>query len=257
VTGGTAAAKKENATMQYLATLYDHEGPQSVPGTPEWDATFPGYMRFGELAASAIRGGEALAPTTTAITVRPDESGGTLVTDGPFAETAEVFGGYYLLEADSLDDVIELAKEIPNASQPNGGVELRPVVMVWEPETPVTKGDGDTRYLAAILGPETKADIPDTPEWDESAAAHGQFIEKHAGTLMNGLALHPASTATTVRVRNGETLVTDGPFTETNEITGGAYVLRAASREEAIAVAQDVPLGPGGAVELRPIVEFT
>jgi hypothetical protein len=244
--------------MRYLATLYDRENPSALPGSPGWDAVMPGYARFAQLAASAIVDGDALHASTTGFTVRAPEDGSDapLVTDGPFAETSEVIGGYYVLEAETLDDVIALAREIPVAAHPHGAVEVRPTVMVWAPDEPVVKQDGDTRYLAMIYGKETAADVPDTPEWDEAAALHGQFGQKHAGALMSGVALHPASTATTVRVRDGELVVSDGPFAETAEVIGGLYVLRAASPADAVAVAQDTPTNPGGAVELRPIVEF-
>src|SRR5688500_7449143 len=179
--------------MQYLATLYDVETGAAEPGTPEWDAELAAYGAFDEKYGAAVRGGEALQPSALAATVRGrDGDGAPLVTDGPFAETAEVIGGYYLLAAASLDEVIEQARAIPAASTANGVVELRPVVMVWEPERPVEKAADDTRYLAVIYGPESAADVPDTPEWDEGAAAHGRFTEKHAGALMGGVALHPA-----------------------------------------------------------------
>jgi hypothetical protein len=247
---------KEENEMQYFTTLFDREDPDVVPGSPGWRASLPGYERFAEVAGAAIIGGGALHPTSRAFTVRPGESEGALVADGPFAETAEVVGGFYVLEADSLDDAIELAKEIPVASRPHGAVELRPIVMLWSPETPVTTGPGDTRYLATIYSRESKADIPDTPEWDEGAAQHGQFIEKHTDSLLNGVAVHPIATATTVRVRDGETLIIDGPFAETAEVMGGGYTLRAASRDEAVAVAQHIPTSPRGVIELRPIVEL-
>lgn len=243
--------------MQYLVTLYDREHRDAGPGTPEWDADMEGYGRFGELAGAAILGGEALDASETARTVRSAGAGDApLVTDGPFAETSEVIGGYYVLEAETLDDVIAMARELPAASKPHGAVEVRPMVMLWEPDQPVTVQDDDTRYLAMIYGQETAADVPDTPEWDEAGARHGQFGEKHAGALVSGIALRPASTATTLRVRDGELLVTDGPFAEASEVLGGLYIVRAASPGDAVAVAHDVPTNPGGAVEVRPILEL-
>ena len=245
--------------MQYLATIFIREQDPSAASEEELRKMNDGYMRFGELAASAIRGGEALLPVATGSTVRAPRPGteAPLVTDGPFAESTEVVGGYYVLETETLDDVVELVQEIPAASDPNGGaVEVRPLAMLWAPEQPVEKQPGDTRYLATIYGKEGPADIPDSPEWDRMASEHGQFIEKHAAALMGGGALHPASTATTVRVRDSAALVTDGPFAESTEVVGGFYLLRAASLDDAVAVAQDIPTNPGGAVELRPIMEF-
>ena len=88
----------------------------------------------GHTASSARRsprpyvGGNALQPTATATTIRRDGAGGFTVTDGPFAETKEALGGYYLIEAADLDEAIAIAKQVPARF---GGVEVRPV-MVFE-----------------------------------------------------------------------------------------------------------------------------
>ena len=76
--------------------------------------------------APGVIGEERLQPVETATTVRVQD-GQTLTTDGPFADTKEVFGGFYLLEADDLDAAIELATRIP-AARTGGAVEVRPVV---------------------------------------------------------------------------------------------------------------------------------
>jgi hypothetical protein len=73
-----------------------------------------------------VTGGAQLQPATTATTVRGGE-GGTLTTDGPFADTKEALGGYYLLEAEDLDAAIEIAARIP-AARMGGAVEVRPLV---------------------------------------------------------------------------------------------------------------------------------
>ncbi len=78
------------------------------------------------MQAPGVTGGAQLQPPTTATTVRV-EDGKTLTTDGPFAETKEVLGGYYLVEADDLDAAIELAARIP-AARMGGAVEVRPLV---------------------------------------------------------------------------------------------------------------------------------
>ena len=238
--------------MHYLVLLYGDETRAARPGTPEWDAELAAYTAFGELAESAIRGGAALHLTDRARTIR--HTGGTVtVTDGPFAETTEALGGYYLLEADNLDDVIELVRHIPATSAPAGASEIRPLVMV---ESSI-KDVGDLRdaWLATMHGPETPADLPGTPAWEAGAAAHGAFAEAAGDAILEGGAVQPAATATTVRVRDGEVSVTDGPFSEVIEVVGGYYVLRG-SAEEALALARQIPVGEGGAVELRPVVDL-
>jgi hypothetical protein len=85
------------------------------------------YAEYGAVAQSpGIKGGAELQPATTATTVRVNGSGEALTTDGPFADAKEVLGGYFLLEADNLDDAVALAARIPAAR--TGAVEVRPVV---------------------------------------------------------------------------------------------------------------------------------
>ena len=96
--------------------------------TPEEDAeVYQAYNAFGDeaLAADVMRGGEALHEAKTATSVRVRE-GKVLVTDGPFAETKEEFGGFYLIEAADLDAAIKWAAKIPGAAR--GTIEIRPVV---------------------------------------------------------------------------------------------------------------------------------
>jgi hypothetical protein len=78
---------------------------------------------------------------------------------------------------------------------------------------------------------------------------------RDAGKLVSGAELQPVTTATTVRVRNGDTLVTDGPFAETKEQLGGYYQLDCDNLDEAIAYAAKIPSAEYGSIEVRPIVE--
>jgi hypothetical protein len=235
--------------MHYLALLGRDEALQPEPGTDEAGALNAEYGRFGETAADAIVDGAALQFATTAVTIRPGD-GGQLVTDGPYAEVAEAVGGFYVFEAETLDDAIELARQVP-ATQ-IGWAVLRPMVGWWPNETAPADTPGD-RYMALMYGKEVPADTPDTPEWDAGADAHGRFTREAGDAIVAGAALHPLHTSTTVRVRDGEVLVTDGPYTEAAEVTGGFYVLRAASRDEAVALAKAIPTS--GPVEVRPFVD--
>ena len=247
--------------MRYLALLGGDESVVPEPGTPERDAIHTGYVRFAQLAADAILGGEALQPSATARTIRHGdaERGGAdtiaepLVTAGPYTETSEVLGGYYVLEADDLDAAIALAREIPMAS--HGWVAVRPLVMWQAPAAGRTAAPG-SRYLALMYGKESPGDVPGTPEWDAAAAEHGRFAEVAGDALLAGGALHPIDTTTTVRLVDGELLVTDGPYSETAEVVGGFYVLTAPTAEEAVAVAARIPTDEGGAVQVHPILDL-
>lgn len=237
--------------MRYLALLGGDETAGAAPGTPEFDAVMAAYMRFGENAAGAIVTGEALEPSSTATTIRHGDFE-PLVTSGPYAETTEVLGGLYVLEAETLDDAIELARQIPAASD-GGWVSLRPIVD-WFDRSAEGGGAGDrVRYVAFIYGKETEGDQPGTPAWDEGLAAHQRFMDAAGDTVLAGGAIHPIATATTLQVRDGEVIVTDGPYAESAEVVGGFYVLRAAGRDEAVTLAEQIP---AEAIELRPIMEL-
>lgn len=244
--------------MRYLTLLYDDEAHGAEPGTPEFDADMAAFDRFGKVAGPAIVGGEALEPVSAARTVR--RSGDTpSVTAGPFAEMTEVLGGYFVLEADSLDDVIELARQIPTVA--TGAIELRPMVQWVDAATDQEAGHGSAaranrrRWLCTIHGPETAADDPDDPAWADGADAHGRFGALAGDTLLAAGAVHASPSATTIRERDGELLVSDGPFAEASEIVGGFYVL-AGDEREVTELAAHIPTNDGGAVELRPIMEL-
>jgi hypothetical protein len=113
--------------MKYLLTIYGDES-RWADSTPE-DAQqmMAAYGAVGQAMqeAGVILGGEGLQPTSTATTVKVRDSE-TITTDGPFAETREQLGGYYLLECKDLDDAIGWAARIPGAQ--TGSVEVRPVM---------------------------------------------------------------------------------------------------------------------------------
>jgi hypothetical protein len=108
--------------MQYILLIYSVEGDdEAQPGSimAEFGAFTQGIVQSG-----AFKAADRLKPVATATTVRVRE-GKTLTTDGPFAETREQLGGYYLVEAKDLDEAIAIAAKIPSARY--GSVEVRPV----------------------------------------------------------------------------------------------------------------------------------
>jgi hypothetical protein len=116
--------------MQYMLLIYGDPTSRENLSDEERGQMMKAYGSFTqELRDSgAMIAGDALEPTETATTVRV-QNDETLTTDGPFAETKEQLGGYYLIEAGSLDDAIEWAAKIPGAR--HGSVEVRPI-MVFE-----------------------------------------------------------------------------------------------------------------------------
>jgi hypothetical protein len=109
---------------QYLILLYEDEAAWANASQDAGDQVYKEHMAFNERNAAALRGGNALQPTGTATSIRKDSAGGFTVTDGPFAETKEALGGYYLIEAANLDEAIAVAKQVPAQF---GGVEVRPI----------------------------------------------------------------------------------------------------------------------------------
>lgn len=102
-----------------LVLIYEDEAGWQAGGEA-FEAGLRAHREFGEKHASVLRGGNALQPTSTATSIRDG-----VVTDGPFSETKEALGGYYLIEADDLDQALAIAKDVP---APFGGVEVRPVM---------------------------------------------------------------------------------------------------------------------------------
>jgi hypothetical protein len=113
--------------MQYLLLIYENEGNWAKIPEAEQGQIFGEYMQFSKSIAESghLVGGEALQSVKSATTVRVRE-GKTLTTDGPFAETKEQLGGYYLVEAADLDEAIKLAARIPGAR--SGSIEVRPIM---------------------------------------------------------------------------------------------------------------------------------
>ncbi|MGA3183280.1 MAG: YciI family protein [Candidatus Dormibacteria bacterium] len=110
--------------MKYALLIYDVPGAMEKLSAEAQQAAQREYMAIAQ--APGVTGGEGLQGVETATTVRFLD-GKQLVTDGPFAETKEVFGGFYLLDADDLDRAIEVASRIPAAHQ-GGAVEVRPIL---------------------------------------------------------------------------------------------------------------------------------
>lgn len=114
--------------MRYLCLIYTSEVEDAKRTPEQQEANMGAYYAFtneiGEAGVNA--GGEALQPTTTATSVRVRD-GKVVTTDGPFAETKEQLGGYYMLNCENLDEAIKWAARIPGAA--DGTVEVRPI---WE-----------------------------------------------------------------------------------------------------------------------------
>ena len=119
--------------MKYLLLIYENEAAWATTSEEEQGQIFGEYMTYTQDIArnGKLIHGEALQPTATATSVRV-ENGRTITTDGPFAETREQLGGFYLVDAENLDEAIALAARIPGAR--TGTIEVRPIMPTPMPE---------------------------------------------------------------------------------------------------------------------------
>lgn len=243
--------------MKYMFLIYS---PESEWSKEEWtECTQKSSAICEELAAQGkFQTAAPLCPVATAATVRI-RNGERQVTTGPFAETIEQLGGYYILELENLDEAIAIAASLPPVHK--GTVEIRPI--------------RDTENLPpARLGREPPAGMKkfmflcydDEQYWQnvgpEVHSAAIQRAVKIAQRLdsqrhfVSAAPLHPTFTATSVRVRDGKRLITDGPFAETREVLGGYYLLFARDQPEALAIASEHPGVHVGAVEVRQVFDL-
>ncbi len=222
------------------------------PDLPVPEDTAPDeWVTEGERRAIWLEG-DPLDSPETATTVRLRD-GKPLISDGPFPETKEWVAGYDLVEADSLDQAVDYASRHPVARF--GALEVREVwgdfVAARDGERLEPRQDGKDYLFLHVpeaellkgLGPEGK----DPTDWVRE-------VEDRRVTL-GGARLRVANeeNSATVRVRNGETLVTRGPFAETIEEIAGIDRVRVDDLDDAIELAAKHPTSTIGAIEIRPM----
>ncbi len=210
----------------------------------------PGWVEEMDGRGVRLLGRELDLPeTTTTVRVRDGE---TLVTDGPFTETKEFMAGFDVLECADLDEAIEVAAKHPSSWLQT--IEIRPFAgepALGEAASAFGRGEdgsGEPYLLAAWTGaePVDEATMHAGKAWRHDLEARGVHVL--------GSALEGPEAATTLRVRNGETLLGDGPFSGDGEFIGAVDVVNCPSREQAIALAAAHPLARYHAIEVRPFV---
>jgi len=243
--------------MSYLLLICIAENVQLTP--EESDAMGPATESWAEMDGRGVRReGAPLQPVREAVTVRVRD-GELLVSDGPFAETKEQIAGYDVIEAPGLGEAIEVAARHPVARF--GGVEVRPFDRVGWWRAPDRGGPGgDPEYLmihcvdqTAELSLADDCDVPGSVAAREQQAWDAETDA--SGVKLAGGRLRPPGTARTVRVRDGEVLVTDGPFAETKEQVAGLNVLACRSLAEAVEIASRHPTARTGTFEVRPFAQ--
>ena len=244
--------------MRYMLLIYSREGCMT---DAERTACMVESLRVcDELKARGqFLDAAPLHPVATAATVRV-RGGQALVTDGPFAETTEHLGGYYVLDLPDLDAAIAVATRLPPVKK--GTVEIRPLFALdgLPPGRPVPPGEPSaTPYLLLCYDDEAawQAAGPGAPRAAMAEAAAICRELSGAGAYVSASPLHPAATATCVRVRDGRRVVTDGPFAETHEVLGGFYLILAEDRATAMRLAAQHPGARLGTVEVRPLFDLS
>lgn len=251
--------------MKYMLLVYS---PESAWTKEEWTAcTVESTAVCHDLQSRGqFLTASPLHPVATAASVRV-RNGQSLVTTGPFAETTEQLGGFFLIDVPNLDEAIAVAARLPAAKK--GTVEVRPVFHLdgLPPDklntAPSNAAHPNTeqarsRYMLLCYDNEQA--------WNEAGPAALQAAQQKAvelthqldarGQYISASPLHSVSTATSIRIHDGKRLVTDGPFAETREFLGGYYMIFARDLNEAISVAAKHPGARIGTVEVRRLAEL-
>jgi hypothetical protein len=194
--------------------------------------------------------GSRLCPAHDATTVKV-RRGELIVTDGPFAETKEQVAGYDLLECSDLEEAVEWASRHPTAQI--GAIEVRSLYDTEPPKGLTEPASGKRRYMMLVC---TDPAV-DPDELDNTTPVEPWVEEMDGrGARRFGSQLDEPARARTVRVRDGQALVTDGPFAETKEQIAGFDILDCADLDEAIEIAQKHPMARHGILEVRPFWPF-
>jgi len=238
--------------MKYLLFIICSDGLPAPEDLAVMQRECPCWVEEMERRGVRLLGRELDLPETAA-TVRVRD-GETLVSDGPFAETKEFTAGFDVLECADLDEVIEVTAKHPSSWFDM--IEIRPFtdgLWLGEKASAFARADDSagTPYLLIMWMGGTPA-----PSLDDAAVMHEcevwrQDLETR-GLHVLGNALGGTDAATTVRVRDGETLLSEGPGIATKEFIAGLDVVSCADRQQAIALAAAHPIARYDAIEVRP-----
>lgn len=240
--------------MRYLMLV---RVPEDAAPTPEESDPAPWHAEAVRRGQYLV--GQRLRPPSDATTVHTWD-GSVTVTHGPFAEVAEQIAGFDLLEVSSPEEAVEVAAGHPVARF--GALELRRLwphqegADGWAPSDAETDGDllpGESSFML-LMGSVPGAPTPH-PEGHEEGLTTGQWIEEMGRRDVDrgGAPLRTADEAVTVRVREGRTLVTHGPYAEIAEQVAGYNLLHVEDLDEAIEVAGAHPAARHGVIEIRPL----
>jgi hypothetical protein len=238
--------------MRYLFLIYLDQHAAEARSDGERAAAIASHTPYIEMLQRNGRylGSARLGPPQSSRILRTT-SGKAIVTAGPFAESREQLGGFYLVDAKDLDQAIADASECPALNTVATGIEIRPIAR------------GEDRSLAApssaplfLLGIyETRAQAEDDPARDAVAGPWESYLDRlrREGHLSSAALLAPAGSATSIRLRDGKVVLADGPFAESREWLRGYCVLQAPGIDHAVELASQCPAALEHAIEVRGI----
>ncbi len=237
--------------MRYLSSVWS-EGLPAPEALAVMQRELPAWIDEMDRRGVRLLGRELDLPQT-AVTVRVRD-GETLVTDGPFAETKEFVAGFDLLECADLDEAIEVMARSPVSRY--HPIEIRPFMAglrLGEKASAFGRGEdgGAIPYLLSVWEDGRQAaPVDDQAAIDEAEAWRRELRAR--GVHVLGGALDGADTSTTIRVRDGQARLTDGPVVETEEFTAAIDVVSCSDRQQAIELTATHPLARYHAIEVRP-----
>ena len=238
--------------MKYVVFVICDDGLPASEDLAVMQRECPGWAEEMERRGVRLLGRELDLPETAA-TVRVRD-GQTLVTDGPFAETKEFMAGFDLLECASLDEAVEVTAQCPVSWFQ--ALEIRPFTggLRLGDKVPAFARADDSAGIPYLLITWT-GETPAPPPADEAVMQEGEAWRQDLqarGLHVLGNAWAGTDTATTVRVRDGQMLLSDGPGIQTKEFIAGIDVVSCADRQQAIELAAAHPIARYHAIEVRP-----
>ena len=247
--------------MKYMLLIYS---PEIAWNPEEWKQCVETSMQICEEMAAKrqLLSAAPLHPVATATTVRVRD-GKQFITAGPFAETTEQLGGYYLINVENLDEAIAIASRLPPAQK--GTVEIRPLLRLEglpleKPTTESTKTMTSLKKFMFLCYDDEEAWRKAGEQAHLAAMQEAVALTRRLDALdqyISASPLRPVATATSIRVRNGQRIVTDGPFAETSEVMGGYYLIFAKDQSQALEFAAEHSGARLGAVEVREVFDLT
>jgi hypothetical protein len=234
--------------MKFMLMIVTDEESERALSPHEMDTIVDGHLAVGRELRDSGKWvwSSRLRPSDEATTIRVQGDRHVLL-DGPFAESKEQIGGFYLIETDSRQEAIAWAKRLPLRDA--GAIEVRPARTgaQWRGAM-LSAQKYMVMFIANLAKPMSRDDvfraIDSHYELSLELAAQGKFVSSRA--------LEPSPAAATVRLSNGKPIVLDGPFAETKEFVAGYFVIACESKAEAIDWAKRLMFG-SDACELRPV----